>query len=64
MQRTENSQNQFEKEQSWRIYTFNFKNYYNHTVIKRVWHWKKIHKSKENIWESRSNFFHFWLIDL
>lgn len=60
MQRTENSQNQFEKEQSWRIYTFNFKNYYNHTVIKECGTGKRYINQKENIWESRSNFFHFW----
>lgn len=42
MQRTENSQNHFVKQQqSWTTYTSNFKSYYNHTVIKIVWHWQK-----------------------
>ena len=41
MQGIQNSQNNHEKEQSWKAYTHNFNTYYKYTVIKTVWWLRK-----------------------
>ena len=41
IQRTQNSQNNLQKEQTWRIHTVLFKTYHKLSVIKVVWCWRR-----------------------